>query len=81
MSEGGKLSAMSPLEPRPDGAAKTGSPNFDFGNADCTLEAVERSLITAALAHTNNNMSQVARLLGLSRGALRHKMTKWGIGC
>lgn len=51
--------------------------NFDLG--DCRVETVERELILAALGHTRGNVSEVARLLGLSRGALRHRMTKWGI--
>lgn len=52
---------------------------FDFGRGDCRLETVERELILAALEHTQGNVSEVARLLGMSRGALRHRMAKWEI--
>ena len=55
------------------------APRFDFSNADCTLETVEKSLIREALAHTGGNVSEVSRLLGMTRGALRHRMDKWGI--
>ncbi|MEE8142452.1 MAG: sigma-54 dependent transcriptional regulator [Planctomycetota bacterium] len=52
---------------------------FDFNSGECTLEAVERNLILEALRHTGGNISEVARLLGLTRGALRHRMDKWEI--
>ncbi|HNO77057.1 MAG TPA: sigma-54 dependent transcriptional regulator [Phycisphaerae bacterium] len=43
------------------------------------LETVERKLIQETLAHTDGNISESARLLGLSRGSLRHKLDKLGI--
>jgi DNA-binding NtrC family response regulator len=49
---------------------------FDFAADDCSLAAVERRLITAALNHTGGNISEVARLLRISRGALRHRMER-----
>ena len=61
------------------GSAPSSGLQFDFDNGDCTLEGVERILIEAALAHTRGNVSEVARILGVSRGALRHRMDKWGI--
>ncbi|MEE2857022.1 MAG: sigma-54 dependent transcriptional regulator [Planctomycetota bacterium] len=51
--------------------------NFDAGK--CTLEEVERRLLEQALKHTDGNVSEVARLLGLTRGALRHKLDKRGL--
>ncbi|MCI0650494.1 MAG: sigma-54 dependent transcriptional regulator [Planctomycetes bacterium] len=64
-----------------DGAlqAATGGLPFDFAHGDCTLEGVERQLITAALRYAGGNVSEVARILGVSRGALRHKLDKWSI--
>lgn len=53
---------------------------FDFDTGDCSLQAVEKRLIERALAHAHGNVSEVARILGLTRGALRHRMEKWGIG-
>ena len=59
-------------------AVPAGQP-FDFANNDCTLAAVEKRLLQAALEHTNGNISEAARALGLSRGALRHRLEKLGI--
>jgi DNA-binding NtrC family response regulator len=52
---------------------------FDFDHDDCTLAAVEARLIKAALQRAGGNVSETARLLGLSRGALRHRMEKLGL--
>jgi DNA-binding NtrC family response regulator len=43
------------------------------------VAAVERRLIQAALEHTRRNVSETARLLGLTRGGLRHRMDKLGL--
>ena len=52
---------------------------FDFSSGSCTLEEVEKNLLEQALEHTDGNISMVARLLGLTRGALRHKLEKRGL--
>ncbi|HSW44186.1 MAG TPA: sigma-54 dependent transcriptional regulator [Phycisphaerae bacterium] len=70
--EGGRRAADSA------GLAGGGSP-FDFVREDCTLVAVERKLVRAALEHTGGNVSETARLLGLTRGGLRHRMDKLGL--
>jgi len=50
----------------------------------CHLEELEaelaRSLITQALGRSGGNVSQAARLVGLPRGTLRHRMDALGIG-
>jgi two-component system response regulator AtoC len=43
------------------------------------LEAVERDLIRQALERTNRNQTQAARLLHLSRDALRYRMKKFDL--
>lgn len=43
------------------------------------LEEVERSLISQALQRTDGNQSASARLLGISRYALRYRMEKFGL--
>ncbi len=66
----------------PEASAGANQPEelkFDFDQGDCTLQAVEKHLIEEALRHAHGNVSEVARLLGLTRGALRHRMEKWGI--
>ncbi len=44
------------------------------------LEAVERGLVEQALERTSGNQSAAARLLGLSRYALRNRMKKFELG-
>ncbi len=44
-----------------------------------TLEQYERSLIKEALKRANGNKSQAARLLGLTRNALRYRLDQMGL--
>lgn len=44
-----------------------------------TIEEMEQSMIKKALEFHGNNMSKVARSLGLSRGALYRRLEKYGI--
>lgn len=44
-----------------------------------TLEALEEQAIRQSVAHHRGNLSQVARALGLSRGALYRRLDKFGI--
>ena len=62
------------------GPQKADDITFDFGSGQCTLAAVEKQLLEQALSYTDGNVSEVARLLGLTRGALRHRLDKRGIG-
>lgn len=50
---------------------------FDFTAHPFSLEAVEKRLVRDALKHTGGNVSETARLLGLTRGALRHRLERW----
>jgi len=43
------------------------------------LDEIEEPLITAVMKYTNNNQSETARILGLSRGTLRAKLKKFGL--
>jgi two-component system, NtrC family, response regulator AtoC len=43
------------------------------------LEAVERGLIDQALARAKGNQTQAARLLGITRYALRYRLEKHGL--
>jgi DNA-binding NtrC family response regulator len=60
----------------PTGPASLGDMQFPFGREDCTLDAIEQRVIAQAVEYCKGNVSEVARLLGLSRGALRHRMEK-----
>jgi DNA-binding NtrC family response regulator len=44
-----------------------------------SLDAYEQELIRNALKQANNNKSQAARILGLTRNALRYRLTQMGI--
>ena len=44
-----------------------------------TLDAYEQAIIKEALHRANGNKSQAARLLGLTRNALRYRLTQMGI--
>jgi len=44
-----------------------------------TLEQFEQQLIREAMRRANNNKSQAARLLGLTRNALRYRLTQMGL--
>ena len=54
-----------------------GSPEA-FPPSGVNLEIVERDLITKALQETQNNRSQAARLLGITRSQLYSRMQKHG---
>ena len=43
-----------------------------------TLDQYEQSMIREALKRANGNKSQAARLLGLTRNALRYRLRRWG---
>ncbi len=81
VSDGSRLEAALlgiDRDPAPTTAALT-PVGFDFSNGGCTLAAVEKRLIESALKHTGGNISETARLLGLTRGGLRHRMDKLGV--
>jgi sigma-54 dependent transcriptional regulator len=45
-----------------------------------TLEQWEQEIIREALRRSNGNKSQAARSLGLTRNALRYRLSQMGIG-
>jgi DNA-binding NtrC family response regulator len=59
---------------RPSGAAVD-----HFLPEGMTLDDYEQSLIREALKRANGNKSQAARLLGLTRNALRYRLTQMGM--
>jgi DNA-binding NtrC family response regulator len=44
-----------------------------------TLDEYEQSIIREALKRANGNKSQAARLLGLTRNALRYRLSQMGL--
>ncbi|HEX3586280.1 MAG TPA: sigma-54 dependent transcriptional regulator [Candidatus Angelobacter sp.] len=63
-AKGGALSSATPDQLLPEGM---------------TLEQWEDNMIKEALRRANGNKSQAARLLGLSRNALRYRLSKLGV--
>ncbi len=59
------------------GSAGGGTPNW--ADEDLNLERMERHLIDLALARTSNNVTQAARLLGVSRDTLRYRLERLGL--
>lgn len=47
--------------------------------AGVVLDDVERSLIVQALARSDGNKTEAARLLGVSRDTLRYRLEKYAI--
>ncbi|HET9409522.1 MAG TPA: sigma-54 dependent transcriptional regulator [Candidatus Sulfotelmatobacter sp.] len=64
------------IDARPARAADAGNHFLPEG---MTLEQWEDEMIREALKRANGNKSQAARLLGLSRNALRYRLSKIGI--
>jgi len=62
-----------------DGSLSLEEFRFPFGSEDCSLATVEQKLIVQALEACNGNVSEAARLLGLRRGTLRHRLEKLSI--
>ena len=63
---------------RSKASVQSGAAN-DFLPEGETLEQHEQRLIREALRRANGNKSQAARLLGLTRNALRYRLAQMGI--
>jgi two-component system response regulator PilR (NtrC family) len=59
----------------------TGGGEYTFGTEPLTqfLERTERGALAAALAQSNGNQTEAARLLGISFRTMRYKVKKFGI--
>jgi DNA-binding NtrC family response regulator len=53
--------------------------DVDFTRGSVELEAIEAELIRKAMAFTEGNQVRAAKLLGLSRDALRYRLDKFGL--
>lgn len=54
-------------------------PRLYIPDGGTSLEEVERSMVELAMKQSNNNQTQAARLLDISRDALRYKLKKFGL--
>jgi hydrogenase-4 transcriptional activator len=62
------------------GTAATAIPRSPAGNLAAAVEAVERDLISSTLEYTSGNISETARVLGLTRRGLYLKMRRLQLG-
>jgi two-component system, NtrC family, response regulator AtoC len=60
----------------PDGRSL---PKLEIPEGGTSLEEVERELVEIAMSQANNNQTHAARLLDISRDALRYKLKKFGL--
>jgi DNA-binding NtrC family response regulator len=67
------LRLLAELETRPTVERSLPSPG------SMTLDEMERAMITTCLAHYHGNVTRVAEVLGLSRGALYRRMERYGL--
>jgi DNA-binding NtrC family response regulator len=72
--EAGDIRIDTAQRSRPSGAAAD-----HFLPEGMTLDGYEQSIIREALKRANGNKSQAARLLGLTRNALRYRLTQMGM--
>jgi len=54
-------------------------PRLSIPEGGTSLEEVERALVEMAMRQANNNQTHAARLLDVSRDALRYKLKKFGL--
>jgi transcriptional regulator with PAS, ATPase and Fis domain len=54
-------------------------PKLSIPDGGTSLEEVERALVEMAMAQANGNQTHAARLLDISRDALRYKLKKFGL--
>ncbi len=54
-------------------------PKLFIPQGGTSLEQVERTLVEIAVQQANGNQTQAARLLDISRDALRYKLKKFGL--
>src|SRR5947209_5104554 len=54
-------------------------PRLYIPEGGTSLEEVERSMVELAMRHAGNNQTHAARLLDISRDALRYKLKKFGV--
>jgi transcriptional regulator with GAF, ATPase, and Fis domain len=71
-----ELSRRAPTEPAPGGAVNGVTAT---ATAEFNLDAVEKDAIVRALEASGNNRSQAARLLGIARPQLYHRLKKFGL--
>jgi hydrogenase-4 transcriptional activator len=73
------LSAPARLKGNGDASTMVSATDFAPGNLAAAVESVERQVITSTLDRTRGNISESARVLGLTRRGLYLKMRRLGL--
>jgi DNA-binding NtrC family response regulator/tetratricopeptide (TPR) repeat protein len=73
------LTAPATAASRDLGASATSSRTMQPGNLAAAVEDIERNMITVTLERTRGNISETARVLGLTRRGLYLKMRRLGL--
>ncbi len=55
-------------------------PRLYIPEGGTSLEEVERAMVEIAMKQASNNQTHAAKLLDISRDALRYKLKKFGLG-
>jgi transcriptional regulator with PAS, ATPase and Fis domain len=71
-----KISGPSEGQPLPNGRSL---PPLTIPEGGTSLEEVERALVEMAMRQANSNQTHAAKLLDISRDALRYKLKKYGL--
>lgn len=50
---------------------------LDFAKGEPKLEEIEQAILTAAFEYTGRNLSRAARILGITREALRYRLNRF----
>lgn len=73
----GLKSARDPAEYRDETRPARRCIELDFNESGPRLEDIEYEAITAALEQTGNNLTHAARILGISRDAIRYRLERY----
>jgi len=81
VSSGGNVAAGAAAAPHSEVQVVNGKnlPRLSIPEGGTSLEEIERTLVEMAMHQANRNQTQAARLLDISRDALRYKLKKFGL--
>ena len=71
-----RTSPVNGNHPLPNGRAL---PRLSIPEGGTSLEEMERTMVELAMQQANSNQTHAARLLDISRDALRYKLKKFGL--
>jgi two-component system, NtrC family, response regulator AtoC len=81
VSSGGNVAAGAGFSPQSETQIVNGKnlPKLSIPEGGTSLEEIERTFVEMAMQQANRNQTQAAKLLDISRDALRYKLKKFGL--